>query len=130
MRCLAGPPRTEDPAQLLVRPPGDSDRSRARALPRVGIGELDLATVSSHRQRYRLSHNEHARNELGDSDFLRRIGAAAEAEGGRPHPTVAGLLMFGHDWRIAKELPNYFLDYRQQRVVSCVFVSRKEKGRV
>ena len=130
MRCLAGPPRTEDPAQLLVRPPGDSDRSRARTLPRVGIGELDLATVSSRRQRYRLSHNGHAWNELGDSDFLRRIGAAAEAEDGRPHPTVAGLLMFGHDWRIAEELPNYFLDYRQQRVVSCVFVSRKEKGRV
>ena len=38
--------------------------------------------------------------------------------------------MFGHDWRIAEELPNYFLDYRQQRVASCVFVSRKEKGRV
>ena len=114
MRCLAGPPRTEDPAQLLVRPPGDSDRSRARTLPRVGIGEHDLATVSSYRQRYRLSHNGHAWNELGDSDFLRRIGAAAEAEDGRPHPTVAGLLMFGHDWRIAEELPNYFLDYRQQ----------------
>ncbi|MFC2647151.1 MAG: hypothetical protein ACFNZW_04190, partial [Coriobacteriaceae bacterium] len=52
--------------------------------------------------------------ELGDSDFLRCIGAAAEAEDGRLHPTVAGLLMFGHDWRIAEELPNYFLDYRQQ----------------
>ena len=113
-----------------MRTPGGSDRSRARTLPRVGIGELDLATVSSHRQRYRLSHNGHAWNELGDSDFLRCIGAAAKAEDGRLHPTVAGLLMFGHNWRIAEELPNYFLDYRQQQVVSCVFVSRKEKGRV
>ena len=77
----------------------------------MGIGELDLATVSSYRQRYRLSHNGHAWNELGDSDFLRCIGAAAEAEDGRLHPTVAGLLMFGHDWRIAEELPNYFLNY-------------------
>ena len=88
-----------------VRPPGDSDRSRARTPPRVGISEHDLATVSSYRQRYRLSHNGHARNELGDSDFLRRIGAAAEAEDGRPHPTVAGLLMFGHDWASQRSCP-------------------------
>lgn len=114
--------------QGMMRDAADQSQD-CRTLPQVGIGELDLATVNSYRQRYRLSHNGHAWNELGDSDFLRCIGAAAEAEDGRLHPTVAGLLMFGHDWRIAEELPNYFLDY-QQRVVSCVFVSRKEKGRV
>ena len=115
--------------QGMMRDAADQSQD-SRPLPRVGIGALDLATVSSYRQRYRLSHNGHAWNELGDSDFLRCIGAAAEAEDGRLHPTVAGLLMFGHNWRIAEELPNYFLDYRQQQVVSCVFVSRKEKGRV
>ena len=99
--------------QGMMRDAADQSQD-SRPLPRVGIGELDLATVSSYRQRYRLSHNGHAWNELGDSDFLRCIGAAAEAEDGRLHPTVAGLLMFGHDWRIAEELPNYFLDYRQQ----------------
>ena len=30
------------------------------------------------------------------------------------YPTVAGLLMFGHEYDITREMPDYFLDYREQ----------------
>lgn len=29
------------------------------------------------------------------------------------HPTMAGLLMFGYEYEIMDEFPNYFLDYRE-----------------
>lgn len=86
----------------------------ARPLTGVRMDELDASTVLAYRQRYLISHDGHPWNELPDDDFLRCIGAAAVAEDGAVHPTGAGLLMFGLDWRIAEEFPNYFLDYRQQ----------------
>jgi predicted HTH transcriptional regulator len=30
------------------------------------------------------------------------------------HPTAAGLLMFGYEYEIVKEFPNYFLDYQER----------------
>lgn len=32
----------------------------------------------------------------------------------RFHPTLAGLLMFGFDFEIQQELPQYYLDYREE----------------
>ena len=37
-----------------------------------------------------------------------------DREDGRVYPTVAGLLMFGHEYDITREMPDYFLDYREQ----------------
>ncbi len=37
-----------------------------------------------------------------------------DREDGRVYPTVAGLLMFGHEYDIMREMPDYFLDYREQ----------------
>ena len=34
-------------------------------------------------------------------------------EEGKIHPTIAGLLMFGDEYNIVRELPEYFLDYRE-----------------
>ena len=83
-------------------------------MERVEIGELDRGTVDSYRRRYRDGHPGHAWNEYDDDTFLRAIGAAGVGADGRLHPTMAGLLMFGVDWRICEELPEYFLDYRQE----------------
>ena len=42
------------------------------------------------------------------------IGAAAVSkEDGKLRPTEAGLLMFGHEYDIVREFPEYFLDYRE-----------------
>lgn len=86
----------------------------AKALPNVRIDELNRETIRSYRMRYENRHEGHPWNDLPSSEFLRCIGAAAETDDGTLHPTGAGLLMFGNDWRIHEEFPEYFLDYRQQ----------------
>ena len=45
--------------------------------------------------------------------ILERIGAAGFGEDGKLHPTTAGLLMFGEEYHIVREFPEYFLDYRE-----------------
>ena len=55
-----------------------------------------------------------SRGKLADEDFLLRLGAIARDGGdGLLHPTRAGLLMFGYEYEIAAEYPNYFLGYRE-----------------
>ena len=52
---------------------------------------------------------------LPDDQFLQMIGAASEeTEDGKIHPTAAGLLMFGQEYLITREFPEYFLDYREK----------------
>jgi hypothetical protein len=51
---------------------------------------------------------------LDDADFLRRLGAADIGEDEKPHPTSAGLLMFGFEHEIVHEFPDYFLNYQER----------------
>lgn len=51
---------------------------------------------------------------VSDDEYLERIGAAKiSKEDGKLHPTAAGLLMFGEEYKILYEFPEYFLDYRE-----------------
>ena len=46
------------------------------------------------------------------SDFC-RIGAASDdCEDKKLHPTGAGILMFGKEYKITRVYPGYFLDYK------------------
>ena len=57
---------------------------------------------------------EHVWERLSDEDFLERIGAARLSDQDKIlHPTAAGLLMFGEEYKILYEFPEYFLDYRE-----------------
>ena len=38
---------------------------------------------------------------------MERIGAAGYGEDGKLHPTTAGLLMFGEEYHIVREFPEY-----------------------
>lgn len=42
-----------------------------------------------------------------------KMGAAGIGEDGKKHPTAAGLLMFGNEYDIVREYPQYFLDFRE-----------------
>lgn len=64
----------------------------------------------NHHKSYR---PEHVFNNLPDDEYLERIGAAGFGEDGKLHPTTAGLLMFGEEYHIVREFPEYFLDYRE-----------------
>lgn len=51
---------------------------------------------------------------LENEEYLKNIGAAARSKtDGKIHPTAAGMLMFGNEYDIVREFPEYFLDYRE-----------------
>ena len=77
------------------------------------IEDLDAGSVRAYRRRYDALHEGAAWCGLADDAFLERIGAARRDGAGTLRPTRAGLLMFGQEWRIVYEYPDFFLDYRE-----------------
>jgi predicted HTH transcriptional regulator len=56
---------------------------------------------------------DHVWENIEPAEFLQKLGCVGRAEGGTLHPTSAGVLMFGFEYEIVKEFPNYFLDYQE-----------------
>lgn len=90
------------------------------------LHDLDRDSIRAYRTRYAIRHEGSAWTELPDEAFLQRIGAADEDSGGTLRPTRAGLLMFGQEWRILREYPDYFLDYREHMDPSMRWTDRIE----
>jgi predicted HTH transcriptional regulator len=72
-------------------------------------------SIKGYRNFFRSTHTNHLWNNEDDEIFLRKIGAIGIGEDGKYHPTAAGLLMFGYEYEITREFPNYFLDYQENR---------------
>lgn len=77
------------------------------------ISAIDTESLKAFRNHHKSYRPEHVFNNLPDDKYLERIGAAGFGEDGRLHPTTAGLLMFGEEYHIVREFPEYFLDYRE-----------------
>lgn len=78
------------------------------------ISDLNMDTIRAYRNRHSAYRSEHVWESLPDEEYLERIGAARRAKSDKKlHPTAAGLLMFGEEYRILYEYPEYFLDYRE-----------------
>lgn len=92
-----------------------ADRSAdSRILTNMGMSVLCQDTIRNFRSRHKVVNENHVWHRLKDEEYLERIGALQISEGdGRLHPTVAGLLMFGEEYKIRYEFPEYFLDYRE-----------------
>lgn len=71
-------------------------------------------TVTSYRNRLKITRPDHVWENLPDDEFLYKLGAVGLGEDRVRHPTTAGLLMFGNEYEIVKEFGNYFLDYQEQ----------------
>ncbi len=85
-----------------------------KILEERSLSDLDIETVHAYRNRHMAYRREHVWEKLSDDEYLERIGAAKVAkEDGKLHPTAAGLLMFGEEYKILYEFPEYFLDYRE-----------------
>lgn len=85
-----------------------------KLLVNMDMDVLCHETVKDFRSRHRAVNENHVWHRLEDGEYLERIGAAQISGGdGRLHPTVAGLLMFGEEYKIRYEFPEYFLDYRE-----------------
>ncbi|MBQ3388287.1 MAG: putative DNA binding domain-containing protein [Thermoguttaceae bacterium] len=86
-------------------------------------------TVKSFRTRHKAVNPDHVWHRLDDDDYLERIGAASISDvDGKLHPTAAGLLMFGEEYKIRQEFPEYFLDYREMLDPSIRWTDRLESS--
>jgi predicted HTH transcriptional regulator len=82
------------------------------------VEQFDLSVINQeslhgYRNYHKSYRPEHVFHRLSDEEYLVKIGGAAYDEAGRVHPTAAGLLMFGEEYNIVREFPEYFLDYRE-----------------
>ena len=89
----------------------------AKVLELMDIDVFCSETIRRYRNFFRSAHTNHLWNNEDDEIFLRKIGAIGIGNDRKYHPTAAGLLMFGHEYEIAREFPNYFLDYQENRSV-------------
>lgn len=81
-----------------------------------GFSVFDCETIRRYRRLFELHHENHTWNFDDDELFMRRIGAMREdRETGKFCATSAGLLMFGQEYEIIEEFPQYFLDYQENR---------------
>ena len=102
---------TEVPAILRDQPETSSDMKVLTGLP---MSALDSSTVLDYRNRHQNYRGSRVWMNLAVNDYLERIGAARiSREDGELHPTVAGLLMFGPEYKILYEFPEYFLDFTE-----------------
>ena len=103
--------RSEVLAMLRDQPEETADM---KILQDMSLEVLNSETVHAYRNRHMAYRTEHVWERLSDEEYLERIGAAKMSV--RDHtlyPTAAGLLMFGEEYKILYEFPEYFLDYRE-----------------
>lgn len=85
-----------------------------KVLDFMPIEYISRESVEAYRNRHSAYRPGHPWVKLNFEDYLEQIGAAAiSQEDGALHPTAAGLLMFGEEFHIVREFPEYFLDYRE-----------------
>ena len=113
--------------RAMFRDSNDEDGDRT-TLSTIDYAALCTETVGHYRNTLNSVRPDHPWIKLSDEEFLLRLGAVARsAADGLLHPTRAGLLMFGYEYQITAEYPNYFLDYRESfsderwddRIVTC-----------
>ena len=90
------------------------DTMDMKVLEEMQMDVFNMETVHAYRNRHMVYRREHVWGELEDTDYLERIGAARVLyTDNKLHPTAAGLLMFGDEYKILYEYPEYFLDFRE-----------------
>ena len=85
-----------------------------KVLDDMEISDLNMETVHAYRSRHMAVKPDHVWSKLTDEAYLEQIGAVRRSRVDKKlHPTGAGLLMFGEEYKILYEYPEYFLDYRE-----------------
>jgi predicted HTH transcriptional regulator len=95
-----------------------------KLLEDMPLSVLNGDSLRRYRIRMQNQRPGHVWEALEDADFLHRLGAVGRGREGQLHPTVAGLLMFGHEYEIVRELPEYFLDYQERMEPSIRWTDR------
>ena len=104
---------TKEEIRSMLRDQG-SQTVDTKILTGMKLSVLNPDSILAFRMNHRNTQLNHPWSNLTDEEFLIRIGAAAISDtDGKAHPTGAGLLMFGNEYEIVREYPNYFLDFRE-----------------
>ena len=104
---------TKEEVRSMLRDQG-SQTVDTKILTGMNLSVLNPDSILAFRMNHRNPQLNHPWSNLTDEEFLIRIGAAAISDtDGKAHPTGAGLLMFGNEYEIVREYPNYFLDFRE-----------------
>ena len=103
---------TESEVRAMLR---DQPRKTidGKVLPKMDVSVFDQNSIQSYRSVMESKRPGHVFLTLSNDGFLEAIGAAKYADDGNLHPTCAGLLMFGKEYKILYEYDQYFLDYRE-----------------
>ena len=91
---------------MMLRDQAESSQD-TRLIEQMGLDVFDYESVARFRNRMKNNRPGHVWEDFDDTPFLYRLGAVGRAEDESMHPTAAGLLMFGYDYEIVKEFPNY-----------------------
>lgn len=84
-------------------------------LEEFSLEDFNLESISSYKQMLKASNPSHIFLTMPDEQFYLNLGIAKRGNDGLLHPTRAGLLMFGKEYRITDEFSHYFLDYQDHR---------------
>lgn len=105
---------TRDEISAMFRDAGNVSQD-FKVLPEMDISVFDEESIQRYRNRFSSVHIDHVWNGLDKEQFLRKIGALGVFEETKTiHPTIAGLLMFGFEYEIVREFPQFFLDYQER----------------
>ena len=106
---------SEEEVRAMMRDASPSSLDELVAA-RATLDDLCAESVAAYRNVFASLRPSHPWCRLSDCDFLVRLKAAIlDREGEVVRPTRAGLLMFGYEYVILDEFPDYLLDYREVR---------------
>ena len=98
------------------------------ALDEFDMNDIDRNTLSGFRNYMKIGDDRYLLNALSDDEFLKMIGASKKGKDGEQHPTLAGLLMFGREYRITNEVPYYKLEYIEHMYTGVKWEYRIDSG--
>ncbi len=105
---------TKAEIDLMIKDSSSQSNDKT-CLEEFTLEDFNLDSISSYKQMLKASNPSHIFLTMPDEEFYLNLGIAKKGSDGILHPTRAGLLMFGKEYRIIDEFSHYFLDYQDHR---------------
>ena len=114
---------SQEMVRAMIRDNGEKTQDML-VLESMSLDVFDYESLRHYRNRMKVTRPGHVWEMLEDIEFLQKLGAIGVGEDEKLHPTAAGLLMFGFEYEIVREYPNYFLDYQEHYDTDIRFTDR------
>lgn len=105
---------TKEEVDLMIKDSSNQSGDKT-CLENFYIDDLSKESIFSYKQMLKATNPSHIFLTLSDEEFYLNLGIARKGTDNILHPTKAGLLMFGKEYRITDEFNHYFLDYQDHR---------------